>query len=594
MYYGHTLWYDAGTVQAGMPMTVHGDTRKALPHRQGLRRLRAGRYKAGMFGLGRRGRSGGGTAQPPADIVGAFPRGLPDGDRTRPLATAHWIPSTTAYDLLGPWEPGKILLGRDAAGRYAGHGDDRHLLTVAGSRAGKGISLIVPNLLLWPGSCIAIDPKGELATITAARRSDAGSEWAVPMGGEVYALDPFERVTGAAMGFRRAFNPLADLEPDSDDGLDLAGQIADALVVQQEGPGAHWTMSARSFLRGLVLYVAKTEPPASRNLIRVRELVTQGREAFNAMLAHMAGFGGIIGRTGDALAAKPESEKWSVVSTCDVQTDFLEGEPMRRVLAGHDFRLEDLKARRMTVYLCLPANRLATHGRWLRLMVALALEAMERTGPLDAGRTPVLFALDEFAALGHMASIEKAAGQVASFGVKLWPVVQDLTQLKRDYKEAWETFMGNAGLLTFFGNTDLTTLDHVSKRLGETELVRPVVNVTEGWQRSAGQQRPDLFTAMAGQASGSVSAGETGSGNRTLAETVQRAPLMGPAEIARHFAREAGNILAFVPDKPPLVLNRCTYHGAADDALFGGLYDPAPGQPPPLTTAAERQKRARP
>ena len=89
-----------------------------------------------------------------------------------------------------------------------------------------------------------------------------------------------------------------------------------------------------------------------------------------------------------------------------------------------------------------------------------------------------MFCLDEFAVLGHMQPIERAAGQIAGFGVKLWPVIQDLTQLQRDYEKAWETFMGNAGLLTFFGNTDLTTLEHISKRLGETEVIRTVTNET--------------------------------------------------------------------------------------------------------------------
>lgn len=70
-----------------------------------------------------------------------------------------------------------------------------------------------------------------------------------------------------------------------------------------------------------------------------------------------------------------------------------------------------------------------------------------------------------------------------------------------------------------------------------------------------------------------------------------KAALMNPSEIALHFAREAGNILAFVPDKPPLVLNRCAYFGAADDGLFGGTFDPAPGQPRPLTTSEERRSR---
>jgi type IV secretion system protein VirD4 len=71
-----------------------------------------------------------------------------------------------------------------------------------------------------------------------------------------------------------------------------------------------------------------------------------------------------------------------VISTCDTQTAWLEGEAMKSVLQGSDFRLEELKDKRVTVYLCLPAMRLGTHGRWLRLMIGMALEALERTGPI--------------------------------------------------------------------------------------------------------------------------------------------------------------------------------------------------------------------
>jgi type IV secretion system protein VirD4 len=126
----------------------------------------------------------------------------------------------------------------------------------------------------------------------------------------------------------------------------------------------------------------------------------------------------------------------------------------------------------MTVYLCLPGRHVGTCGRWLRLFVNLALQAMERApGPPAAG-CPVMFVLDEFASLGHMRQIEDAAGQIAGFGVKLWPILQDLGQLKALYKERWETFMGNAGVLQFFGNNDLTTLEWVSKRLGSTTIVQ--------------------------------------------------------------------------------------------------------------------------
>jgi type IV secretion system protein VirD4 len=540
--------------------------------------------------------AGNGAAFGP-DVVAGFPRGLPDGNLHKPLGTARWPSEAETLDVLGPWEPGRFLIGRDSAGRYIGHADDRHILTVAGSRAGKGISLICPALLTWPHSAICIDPKGELATITASRRGK-GSKWADPMpgDGEVYVLDPFKRVTGPAEQYRSAFNPLADLDADSDDGLDMAGQIADALVVQQEGAAAHWTLSARAFLLGLVLYIAKVEVPASRNLVTLRHRLLQPADDFDLMLDDMHMKGGVIARGAASLRNKPKDERASVISTCDTQTAWLEGEAMRSVLQGSDFRLEDLKDKRVTVYLCLPAMRLGTHGRWLRLMIGMALEALERTGTIREGQHRVLFCLDEFAVLGHMQSVEKAAGQIAGFGVKLWPVIQDVTQLQRDYRQAWETFMGNAGLLTFFGNTDLTTLEHVSKRLGDCEVIRTVANLTDTWQRTTGQSGPSLFDTLSGQGVSSTSAGLNTGGNRTASESLQRAPLMNPDEIARHFSREAGNILAFVTGKPPaglpVTLNRCVYFSAEDDGLFGGLFDPAPGQvSEPRTSAAGRRNR---
>jgi type IV secretion system protein VirD4 len=307
----------------------------------------------------------------------------------------------------------------------------------------------------------------------------------------------------------------------------------------------------------------------------------------------MGKHGGPIARAGLGLLAKPREERGSIISTCDVHTDFLEGKAMARVLSGSDFRLEDLKAGRVTVYLCLPATRLGTHGRWLRLMVTMTMEAMERTGLMKDGQHPVLFVLDEFAALGHMESIEKAAGQIAGFGVKLWPIVQDVTQLQRDYRNAWQTFIGNAGLLTFFGNTDLATVEHVSMRLGQCEVVRVVMNATDTWQRSVGASKPGWVDALAGQGARTESDGGNVGGTRTASESLQKAALMNPDEFARHFAREAGNVLALIPhpDYPPFALNRCAYFSAADDGLFGGLFDPVPGKPDPITSRARRQAR---
>ena len=83
--------------------------------------------------------------------------------------------------------PRQILVGyaRDSQNRPVSVGidDNRHIMTVAGSRAGKGRWLLVPNLLLYPGSALVLDPKGELAAITARRRQE--------MGQKVFIIDPF-------------------------------------------------------------------------------------------------------------------------------------------------------------------------------------------------------------------------------------------------------------------------------------------------------------------------------------------------------------------------------------------------------------------
>lgn len=458
-----------------------------------------------------------------------------------------------------PFKKNDIPLGYYVGGALVGYRDDRHLITFAGSRAGKGVSLIVPTMLNYGGSVLAIDPKGELATITAARRG-TGSDYTDGMGGRVYVLDPFGRAEGSALDYRAAFNPLASIDHETDAGLARATMIADGLVIQEQGSGAHFTAAARSFIRGLILYVCATETGASRSLIRVRELIAQPLAGFEAMLSHMVELGGTIGRAASSMRLKSENERTSVISTADVQTDFLEDGAMRDVLSGHDFDLESLKTDETpaTVYLCLPAGRLGTHGRWLRLMVALALEAMEETGTLKEGQPPVLFVLDEFAALGHMASIEKAAGQIAGFGVKLWPILQDVTQLKRDYKDSWETFIGNAGMVTAFGVSDVSTTEYLSKMLGKT--------LVKTYSRS--------------DSSSTAGSGGTTSGNSASYQAVD---LLGAVEIARHFGRNSGRLLCIPQGLLPFITMRLAYYRD-----FVGYFDPAPGYPAPPSKTEKR------
>ena len=135
-----------------------------------------------------------------ARLKAELPRGLtPQKSLGRERAlSARWL---GAEEMTGEtWEYGRkgLLLGRRKGG-LIGWDDNRHVLTVAGSRAGKGVSLIVPNLILYEGSAFVIDPKGENAAITAGRRGKGTRKKGAGLGQDVYVLDPFD-VSGKRSG----------------------------------------------------------------------------------------------------------------------------------------------------------------------------------------------------------------------------------------------------------------------------------------------------------------------------------------------------------------------------------------------------------
>jgi type IV secretion system protein VirD4 len=183
-------------------------------------------------------------------------------------------------------------------------------------------------------------------------------------------------------------------------------------------------------------------------------------------------FGGILSAIGNRFLGTPQTERGSIFSTAAVNTDFLDSLPLRDISTHSDFELDGLRGQRpVTIYLCLPVSRMESHYRWLRLVVQLACIALERMGAYPRDRAPILFMMEEFATLGHMEIMERAAAYFPGFGVKLWAVLQNVTQLTRYYQSSWETFLGNAGLIQCFANGDEETLGYIARRVAR--LIEP-------------------------------------------------------------------------------------------------------------------------
>ena len=156
------------------------------------------------------------------------------------------------------------------------------------------------------------------------------------------------------------------------------------------------------------------------------------------------------------------------MSSAQRHTHFLDSARITRGMARSDFRFGELKSGASTIFLVLPPERLETHARWLRLLVVQALQDIART-PGNGG-APVLFLLDEFAALGRLEPVERAFGYMAGYGVQLWPILQDMHQLWSTYGERAGTFLSNAGLVQVFNVADIETANWVSRSIGATTV----------------------------------------------------------------------------------------------------------------------------
>lgn len=453
------------------------------------------------------------------------------------LATANWAdPALVEEKYL--YRQGDVWLGRSPADSQLpiGYSDDRHVCLVSGSRGGKGTSSIINNLCLWPGSVVVVDPKGENATVTAPRRGK-GSANCEGMRQAVHVLDPF-KAAQVDDSCRARFNPLDALDPGNEETVDEAGRIADALVVIHESNDPFWDESARAMVKGLILHVLTApEYEGRRNLITLRSLITRGDwEAVDALRqagetdippAHgllwtrvggNTAFGGIVAGIGDTftnmLMNSPKQFE-SVLQVANRNTEFIDSPAMQRGLEASDFELSGLKTRRegMSLYLCLPQRYMSTHYRWLRMMIALTVTEMEIVRGRPASGFPVLMVLDEFAGLKRMEVIEHAAAQIASYGVKLFFVLQSLEQLKAVYKDNWETFLANSGLKVFFSLDDHFSREYVSKLVGETEVIREVRSESDSLSESESVSRS---TGTSASRSSSVSEGT----NRSATDSV--------------------------------------------------------------------------
>lgn len=465
----------------------------------------------------------------------------------------------------------------DRRNTYAGN---RHIVTIGPNGSGKTRKLLLPNLFrLRDWSCVVIDPKGELCAHTAVWR-------AAQPGHRVVVIDPFGVMKRApyealykkheALLTSHGFNPLGGLDPTNPDSfVDDTRKIALALVGENKGErDPYWRNSARALIDGLILGL-KIKFRDKADLTMLRQVIASAPDKLtkNFVVPTLDQFGKDWPVLKGSLAeftrySADDRELNGVRRMARSETNWLDSPPMQKDLQGGWFDPLSLKTTPTTIYLVLPPSELEDKSCWLRLMITSLLMPLLRAS--GEGPVPVLFMLDEAAALGHLEVIKKNYAVMRGYGIKFWTVWQGLTQAQNIYGDWWESLIGNAGILQTFAPQDLTTRDYLSKLSGTRQRVyqTQTTSMNQNYNDGGGYS----FTQGGGF---SVNIGGGSSSGTSLGQHFTMEPTIKPHELATLDADEtvifhsSGQMFLSVCPQPEYVEGAANALAAAKAAIAG-------------------------
>lgn len=385
-----------------------------------------------------------------------------------------------------PYDRSTFIAGADKSD-LAAEITEQSRVEFAGMGGGKSVAL-TSELILYEGSAVVIDPKGELSRNTAAYRAEV-------LGQDVYCLDLGNGLPANLDPYQASWNPLGTCDPKNEDFLERIGLIADGLIMQLPNTETHWNEAAKEFLTGLMLLVVLCPLFDRKDLVTVHDLLSIGHEdkdrsadnsesSMDGVLTLMLHTARINAAKHPAIAKrlkaaalsfseKPINERGSVLSTLRTQLTFLGFPEIHNVLGDNGTKAKtlhstkEIKRKKQTIYLCIQAGKLPLYGRIARIFINLLLTDLE--GDKTKPAIPVAVVLEELPVIGFLKSVETYSGYIRGCGGKFYIICQNLGQLQKTYPASWETFLGSS-VIHAYANSDLTTLKYLEDRLGKTAV----------------------------------------------------------------------------------------------------------------------------
>ena len=360
-----------------------------------------------------------------------------------------------------------VILGR-FRGDYLRHDGPEHVLCFAPTRSGKGVGLVIPTLLTWPGACIVHDIKGENFGLTAGWRARFS---------RVLRFDPTDAASDA-------YNPLLEVRRGPSEVRDVQN-IADILV---DPEGAlekrnHWEKTSHALLVGAILHVLYAE--ADKTLAGVANFLSDPRRPIETTLRAMMttphlgadGVHPVIASAARELLNKSENERSGVLSTAMSFLGLYRDPVVARVTRRCDWCIAELvdQHRPVTLYLVVPPSDISRTKPLIRLILNQVGRRLTEDLTAKGRRHRLLLMLDEFPALGRLEFFESALAFMAGYGIRSFLIAQSLNQIEKAYGPN-NAILDNCHVRVSFATNDERTAKRVSDALGTATEIRDARN----------------------------------------------------------------------------------------------------------------------
>jgi type IV secretion system protein VirD4 len=359
-----------------------------------------------------------------------------------------------------------VMLGA-LRGGYLRHDGPEHVLCFAPTRSGKGVGLVVPTLLTWPGSAIVHDIKGENWRLTSACRGGFS---------RVLLFDPTNPKSAA-------YNPLLEVRRGAAEVRDVQN-IADVLV-DPEGAlerRSHWEKTSHSLLVGAILHVLYAGE--DKTLAGVAEFLSDPRRPIEVTLRAMLKTPHLGDRPHPVVASaarellnKSENERSGVLSTAMSFLGLYRDPVVAEVTRRCDWRIRDLVEgdEPASLYLVVPPSDISRTKPLVRLILNQIGRRLTEDLDSGSGRHRLLLMLDEFPALGRLDFFESALAFMAGYRIKAFLIAQSLNQIEKAYG-ANNAILDNCHVRVCFATNDERTARRVSDALGTATELRAMKN----------------------------------------------------------------------------------------------------------------------